>query len=289
MQKLELQNKWKNDRMEKIANDLQKQADNNNLAPIWQFIKNTRKPKVAKGAQIKNEDGTPTKNLEEEIKRWAQWTETNFTTPDETPKTTYITDREREKITATGEEDSINNSLKYIRAKSKLGKFLNEHKHMEQILTRTYSTEEALNEIKKPKRNKACGTDGIPGEAFQARQEQLLKPLHNIINQLQKGADFPKGWGEAAVAHIYKNKGKQEDCKSYRPICLAQVAYKIRPAIITRRLATILHLLTSRQQYGYKQGTSCIDALCEIQTFLGESSSKKKKKRNTTNGPKQSI
>ena len=80
--------------------------------------------------------------------------------------------------------------------------------------------------------------------------------------------DPPKSWMGGAVVYIYENKGDARECNNYRPICLAQIAYKIWAKIVTNRLACILPLATKITQFGYKKRTSTIDALRKIQDFL---------------------
>ena len=55
------------------------------------------------------------------------------------------------------------------------------------------------------------------------------------------------------------------ECANYRPICLTQLIYKIWPKLQTNRVARILHLLTSTNQFGYKNGLSTIDAIVKIE------------------------
>ena len=72
------------------------------------------------------------------------------------------------------------------------------------------------------------------------------------------------------MVHIYTNKGDAHECENYRPICLAQIIYKIWPKLITRKLIRILHLLTGTTKYGYKQGLSTLDAILKIEQYIQE-------------------
>ena len=118
------------------------------------------------------------------------------------------------------------------------------------------------------KNNRSRGTDGIPGEALKTLQKHITIPITNIMNKIKNGQPLPEEWSEGTLVHIYKNKGEIEDCNSYRPICLAQIIYKLWAQNLTKRLAKILHTLTSTQQYGYKSNVSTADALIKIESHL---------------------
>ena len=84
---------------------------------------------------------------------------------------------------------------------------------------------------------------------------------------LKNGDGFPKKWSYGAIAYIYKNKGKKTNAMNYRPICLTNIGYKIWSGCITRRIQTVMNLLTETIQYGYKEHSSCIDALRKVHLF----------------------
>ena len=80
------------------------------------------------------------------------------------------------------------------------------------------------------------------------------KPITQIANQIENGRPIPERWPEGEIVYIYKNKGDAGEFGNYRPICLTQIIYKIRPALIARKLTKIMHIVTSNNQYGYKKG-----------------------------------
>ena len=77
---------------------------------------------------------------------------------------------------------------------------------------------------------------------------------------------MPQTWVEGTMVHIYKNKGEIDECISYRPICLTQIAYKIWPHLIAKKLATIMQIITNRTQYGYKTNLPTIYAIVKIES-----------------------
>ena len=81
--------------------------------------------------------------------------------------------------------------------------------------------------IKTLKNKKSHGSDGIPGEAYEVLRKYINPATTKEMNRIKKGAQMSKEWAEGTIAHIYKGKGEIDECSSYRPICLAQVIYKI--------------------------------------------------------------
>ena len=75
-------------------------------------------------------------------------------------------------------------------------------------------------------------------------------------------------WGNNNT-HLQKQRGAKE-CDSYRPISLLQITYKIWSNLIAQRLAKIIHILTSNNQYGYKANFSTIDAILKIEQYIDQ-------------------
>ena len=73
--------------------------------------------------------------------------------------------------------------------------------------------------------------------------------------------------------HI-QNKGDAGECGNYRPICLTQIIYKIWSGLITRKLTKITHILTSNNQYGYKEGIPTTDAIIKVEQYIEQADNK---------------
>ena len=67
---------------------------------------------------------------------------------------------------------------------------------------------------------------------------------------------------------MQKQRGAPAECGNYRPICLTQIIYKIWSGQITRKLTKIAHILTSNNQFGYKEGISTIDAIINVEQYI---------------------
>ena len=100
-----------------------------------------------------------------------------------------------------------------------------------------------------------------------------IKPIKKIMNLVKNGQLIPKRWTEGTV-YIYKNKGDAGECGNYRPICLTQIVYEIWSGLITRELTKIMHILTSNNQFGYKEGVSTSDAIIEAEQYIDQSEGK---------------
>ena len=83
---------------------------------------------------------------------------------------------------------------------------------------------EIIRVIRKLKRKKAAGPDGIKNEAWKAGLLQLIDPLHEYINIAWKREKFPRSWKEGVVKPIFK-KGEEDKVENYRGIVLMDTGY----------------------------------------------------------------
>ena len=83
--------------------------------------------------------------------------------------------------------------------------------------------------------NKASGGDGFPGELFQILEDDAVKVLHSICQQIWKTQQWPQDWKRAAFIPIPK-KGNAKECSSYCTIVLISHASKVMLKIIQPRL-----------------------------------------------------
>ena len=67
--------------------------------------------------------------------------------------------------------------------------------------------------------NKASGGDGIPVELFQILEDDALKVLQSICQQIWKTQQWPQDWKRSVFIPIPK-KGNAKECSNYRTIVL---------------------------------------------------------------------
>ena len=81
--------------------------------------------------------------------------------------------------------------------------------------------------------NKANGGDGIPVELFQILNDDAVKVLHSICQQIWKTQQWPQDWNRSVFIPIPK-KGKE--CSNYLTIALISHASKLMLKILQARL-----------------------------------------------------
>ena len=67
--------------------------------------------------------------------------------------------------------------------------------------------------------NKASGGDGIPVELFQILEDDAVKVLHSICQQIWKTQQWPQDWKISVFIPIPK-KANAKECSNYRTIAL---------------------------------------------------------------------
>ena len=66
-------------------------------------------------------------------------------------------------------------------------------------------------------KNKASGGDGIPVELFQILEDDAVKVLYFICQQIWKTQQWPQDWKSSVFIPIPK-KGNDKECSSYHTI-----------------------------------------------------------------------
>ena len=223
------------------------------------------------------EEGTETHDTNQTLKRWTQWIQQHFSQTTQENKNIEIehikeqTWNDIEKTlqdNTTTTKHTIHPNLRAIREHTQLIKAQQKHPQITDMLLKDYTQNDVQQAIKQLKNNKAHGTDGIPAEAFKAIGNWIAEPLTTMLNHIKNGQQLPKAWKNGAVVHIYKNKGDEKECDNYRPISLLEIVYKIWSNLVTKRLAHILHIITSNNQYGYKEKNSTLDAIMKVEHYL---------------------
>ena len=82
--------------------------------------------------------------------------------------------------------------------------------------------------------NKASAGDGIPVELFQILQDDAVKVLHSICQQIWKTQQWPQL--EKSVFIPIPKKGNAKECSNYHTIALISHATKVMLKILQDRL-----------------------------------------------------
>ena len=83
--------------------------------------------------------------------------------------------------------------------------------------------------------NKASGGDGIPIELFQVVEDDAVKGLHSICQQIWKTQQWPQDWKRSVFIPIPK-KGNAKERSNYCTIALISHASKVMLKILQARL-----------------------------------------------------
>ena len=83
--------------------------------------------------------------------------------------------------------------------------------------------------------NKASGGDGIPVELFQILQDDAVKVLHSIRQQIWKTQLWPQDWKRTVFIPIPKNANAKE-CSNYCTVAFISQTSKVMLKILQARL-----------------------------------------------------
>ena len=110
-----------------------------------------------------------------------------------------------------------------------------------------FTYEELVAAIKRLKRKKSPGPDGVLGEFLIEAGEGLLIPLLEIFNAVKNSRQPPDQWNNVLVTIIYKNKGSRKSLVNYRGIFLASIVSKVFERLIKNRTQTEMKEIDPRQ------------------------------------------
>ena len=81
--------------------------------------------------------------------------------------------------------------------------------------------------------NKASGGDGIPVELSQILQDDAVKVLHSICQQIWKKQQWPQDWERSVFIPLSK-KGNAKECSNYCTVVLISPASKVVLKILSQ-------------------------------------------------------
>ena len=111
--------------------------------------------------------------------------------------------------------------------------------------------------------NKASGGDGIPVELFQILEDDDVKSLHSICQQIWKTQQWTQDWKRSVFIRIPK-KGNAKECSNYRTIALISHASKVMLKILQARLQQYMNRELPDVQAGFRKGRGIRDQIANI-------------------------
>ena len=118
--------------------------------------------------------------------------------------------------------------------------------------------------------NNASGSDGIPVELFQILEDDAVKVLHSICQQIWKTQQWPQEWKRSIFIPIPK-KGNAKECSNYCTIELISHTSKVMLKILQARLQRYMNFqmfklnLGKTQEAEIKLPTSYLEKAREFQ------------------------
>ena len=111
--------------------------------------------------------------------------------------------------------------------------------------------------------NKASGGDGIPVELFQILQDDAVKVLRSVCQQIWKTQQWPQDWKRSFFIPIPK-KSNTKECSNYHMIALISHTSKVMLKILQARLQQFLNRELPDVQAGFRKGRGARDQIANI-------------------------
>ena len=115
--------------------------------------------------------------------------------------------------------------------------------------------------------NKASGGDGILVELLQILNDDAVKVLHSICQQIWKTQQWPQDWKRSVFIPIPK-KGNAKECSNYYTIALSSHASKVMLKILQARLQQYVNHELPDVQGGFRKGRGTRDQIANIRWIM---------------------
>ena len=145
--------------------------------------------------------------------------------------------------------------------------FASKNKFLHECEFGALSCDEILFAIRSLPRNKAAGIDGIPAEFYKVDPLTSAKLLEPILVKAWQSKILPEEWNDGIIVKIPK-KGSLKCCDNWRGISVLPAVAKILEKIILERLKVEIYKTISRDQAGFKSGSSCIDHINTLRIIV---------------------
>ena len=159
-----------------------------------------------------------------------------------------------------------------------------EKKEITQRKKRSKKGEEGINqeevnmEIKRLKKGKAAGLDGIRNEAWKEGGEKISIKVGRVIKRVWEGDGFPEKWRVGVVVPIWK-RGDRKETANHRGVTLTSTGYKMYANILNKRLVKDLDEKGgwSRSQAGFRKGRGTVENIKILKHVIGKGMKKKER------------
>ena len=115
--------------------------------------------------------------------------------------------------------------------------------------------------------NKGSGGDGIPVELFQILEDDGVKVLHSICQQIWKTQQWPQDWKRSVFIPNPK-KGNAKGCSNYSTTALISHASKVMLKILQAGLQQYVNHELPDVQAGFWKGRGTRDQIANIRCII---------------------
>jgi len=88
--------------------------------------------------------------------------------------------------------------------------------------------------------------------------------LHSLYAKIWRSGQVPADWRDGVIILLYKGKGSNADCSSYRPISLLSVPGKVFGLVLLSRLRPLLTAKRRPEQSSFTASRSTVDAILAL-------------------------
>ena len=115
--------------------------------------------------------------------------------------------------------------------------------------------------------NKASGCNGTPVELFQILEDDALKVLYSICQQIWKTQQWPQDWKRSVFIPIPK-KGNPKECSDYRTTALISHTSKVMLKIFQARFQQYVNRELPDAQASFKKGRGTRDQMANVHWII---------------------
>ena len=108
--------------------------------------------------------------------------------------------------------------------------------------------------LKRMAKNKSPGSDGFSVEFYQHFWSELKTFFFKMVNECVGTGILPITLREGILTLVPKPNRPRSEIKSYRPITLLNVSYKIIAAAVANRIKSVLPSIIDKDQTGFMKG-----------------------------------
>ena len=167
---------------------------------------------------------------------------------------------------------------KAVRIEEQEKKDAEDYEDIPDVMTKPITMTELKKALKKLKKKKSPGPDGVTNEMLTYLGKAALDKLLDIFNLSWNKGDVPQQWKEATMIPILKTGKNKSKPLSYRPISLTSCVCKTMERIINERMQWYLEseAVLIPEQAGFRQHRSTEDQTTHLAQVIEDAFQAKK-------------